>query len=507
MKITKLRIDHFGKLTGLEIDLKDGINLIYGRNESGKSTVHAFIRAMLFGLHRGRGRGAKKDAYSRYEPWENGSFFSGVMEFESGGKIFRLSRNFYKNDKRESLVCVTDGECLSVEQGDLGMLLGGVSEGAFDQTISIGQLHSATDEELDVLLRNYVANYQGSGDGELNVERAIQLLKQKRKVFEQKQKEEDAKHQTQRRQLHARMEYIQMELQGLEDELRKSKFQWEECREVVKTPKAVFPYKKNKDVGEGDRMVALLCFLWTAIIAGTFIWTDLWVLGFCGIMMGLFVLGRTMIYRISVGDGKGQKGQDTKEQETHLRWKVEQLEERIKEKKTEFENLRMDIQEYDLQESRETHTQEEVNSINLAIKRIEEISTNIQKYWKRELHQRITAIMKEITDGHYTGVTVTDHRNIGLYMEGQYVPLEQVSQGTAQQLYFSLRMTAAEYLCQEESLPILLDEAFAMYDDERLEAVLRWLAAHSSQVLLFTCQKREMEIMKRLHLPVHAVTL
>ena len=53
------------------LEFSDGIQLISGENESGKSTVHTFIRSMLFGMTRGRGRAAKNDVYSRYEPWEN----------------------------------------------------------------------------------------------------------------------------------------------------------------------------------------------------------------------------------------------------------------------------------------------------------------------------------------------------------------------------------------------------------------------------------------------------
>ena len=54
MKILDLKIRNFGKLSDRHIELADGINLIYGENESGKSTVHTFIRAMFFGLERAR---------------------------------------------------------------------------------------------------------------------------------------------------------------------------------------------------------------------------------------------------------------------------------------------------------------------------------------------------------------------------------------------------------------------------------------------------------------------
>ena len=61
MKIEKLEIRNFGKMQNRTLEFSDGIQLISGENESGKSTVHTFIRSMLFGMTRGRGRAAKND--------------------------------------------------------------------------------------------------------------------------------------------------------------------------------------------------------------------------------------------------------------------------------------------------------------------------------------------------------------------------------------------------------------------------------------------------------------
>ena len=164
MKIEKLEIRNFGKMQNRTLEFSDGIQLISGENESGKSTVHTFIRSMLFGMTRGRGRAAKNDVYSRYEPWENPAYYAGEMVLESGGKRFRLTRNFGRQNANAKLVCLTDGEVLSVEDGDLSMLLGGVSEIVYDNTASIGQLKGRTEEGLADELRNYMANYQGSSD-------------------------------------------------------------------------------------------------------------------------------------------------------------------------------------------------------------------------------------------------------------------------------------------------------------------------------------------------------
>ena len=124
MQINELLLKNFGKFHDRQINLEEGINLIHGENESGKSTIHTFIKGMLFGIERGRGRAAQNDTFSIYEPWDNPNYYSGTLKFASGGKHFRIERNFDKYSKKAELVCIEDGEVLSVEDGDLRMLLG-----------------------------------------------------------------------------------------------------------------------------------------------------------------------------------------------------------------------------------------------------------------------------------------------------------------------------------------------------------------------------------------------
>ena len=76
MRILDLHIDGFGKFHDLSVSFDQDLNVVYGKNEAGKSTLHTFIRCMLFGLERGRGRAARGDLYSKYEPWQNKRFRS-----------------------------------------------------------------------------------------------------------------------------------------------------------------------------------------------------------------------------------------------------------------------------------------------------------------------------------------------------------------------------------------------------------------------------------------------
>ena len=219
---------------------EEGFHIFYGENEFGKSTLHAFIRSMLFGLTKGRGRAAKNDLFTKYEPWDQPSYYAGEMTFESGDRTFIISRRFDRYGKSASLVCQTDGEILSVEQGDMDMLLDGMSEAAFENTISIGQTKAETSADLGAELRNYAANYYCSGNSEMDVERALAILKERRKTVENRQKEIRKKKQEKREKVEQQAAYISEEIerkQAEEEQISKNIEQGkQEEKRIVRTP-------------------------------------------------------------------------------------------------------------------------------------------------------------------------------------------------------------------------------------------------------------------------------
>ena len=153
MQINELLLKNFGKFHDRQINLEEGINLIHGENESGKSTIHTFIKGMLFGIERGRGRAAQNDTFSIYEPWDNPNYYSGTLKFASGGKHFRIERNFDKYSKKAELVCIEDGEVLSVEDGDLRMLLGEMNVDRYENTVSMSQRNAQMGESMAMELK------------------------------------------------------------------------------------------------------------------------------------------------------------------------------------------------------------------------------------------------------------------------------------------------------------------------------------------------------------------
>ena len=105
MIIRRLNIKNFGKIHDRDLELSPGMNVLYGENESGKTTVHTFIRSMFYGVRRLRGKAAQNDPYTKYEPWENPATYGGILWFETGGRKYRLTRNFYRESKFSELLC------------------------------------------------------------------------------------------------------------------------------------------------------------------------------------------------------------------------------------------------------------------------------------------------------------------------------------------------------------------------------------------------------------------
>ena len=119
----------------------------------------------------------------------------------------------------------------------------------------------------------------------------------------------------------------------------------------------------------------------------------------------------------------------------------------------------------------------------------------LQLDYSPRLNKIACGILKNITYGKYTAFMVDEDYNITVRnSENVIVSSDYLSSGTYDQIYFSLRMALILLIC--EGMPIILDDAFAMYDDERTEKALNYLKTTKNQVLIFSCQSREKNFME-----------
>lgn len=233
MIIREANIGKFGKLENQKYQFAPRINVIYGANESGKSTLMQFLKAMLFGLEKTRVR-KTLDTYNRYEPWDTPACFYGSMIFEIGQQQFLLERNFYYKEKRARLVNIRDGEELSVEYGDLDMLLGNVSAAAYENTCCIGQEQLLPGRELGVLLEDERSNLAQTGSGDFQLSKALQELEQKRKNAEKTRKELEQQRLSHIHQLEVNQQVLERDIAGLKAQQEKQSTQQGTVQEQVR---------------------------------------------------------------------------------------------------------------------------------------------------------------------------------------------------------------------------------------------------------------------------------
>ena len=548
MRIRELYLKNFGKFSEQHFYIQNGIQVIYGENEFGKSTLHAFIRAMFFGMERGRGRAAGKDAFSRFEPWENPNYYAGVMRFECGGRNFRLERSFDRISKHASLICEDDGEELSVEDGDLDMLLGGITPSEFDSTVSVGQLMARPGQELSETLKNYAANYYETGGGEIDLNGALSDLRERRREVERDLKAEQQKQEEKRRSLAQECGYLERDMEKLKSEFEEKRSAAEkvEKREAAEQDEerriaeqarrkngyvsgrnvpgrnasgrnagkqaGDIPSRKNFLPGVICLLIGILGLLGAQFVpgpglgSGSVVPLVVRILSVLVLLAGAVLLTAGLRRKSGNVAGAEERVSDIGEaeereprlemyrkQREQLRWELTRIRAEWKEKKIRLENLREEEEEF-LRSDREKSLLRRREAILLAEEKIRSAAGKLGQQTSDFLNRRASQIFAELTEGKYRGIEADERLEITVWDGERRVRAEQLSRGTLEQIYFSIRMAAAELL-QEEPMPVILDDTFVFYDDKRLESALKWLRRQERQVIIFTCQRREGEML------------
>lgn len=187
MIITELFLNSFGKFKNKTITLKDGFNIIYGDNEAGKTTIHKFIEGMLFGFFKPY---SKKRIYSedydRYLPWDYPEY-SGILKCIINEHAFRIERNFLKGSDEVKIFDEETGEDIShiSEYDNITRLhqptttYMGLNSTVFNNTISISQGNSKSEEALSKEVKDSLINLGGSLDEDISIKKVLEKLDEK----------------------------------------------------------------------------------------------------------------------------------------------------------------------------------------------------------------------------------------------------------------------------------------------------------------------------------------
>ena len=600
MRLLELHIDGFGKFHDRTISFNDGINIIYGKNEAGKSTLHTFIRGMLFGIERGRGRAAKNDLYTKYEPWENSGTYEGWLRLEKDGTIYRIERRFRKENKSLKIINETKGLEEEATPAFVSSLLDGLTETMYNNTISIGQLKSATEDGMVTELKNYIANMNTTGNISLNITNATAFLRNQKRSLEAGLIPEASREFTS---LLAEIRNVEAEIAGPEYEnqlaayqnmrtqvkglIDNTQTQKKDLDEKLANGKKVLSdngftdrasvdamssdaerlyseyntlngecNKKSRKVLSGLTAVLGVAGLGAAATLGYFNLTA--YLPVCGaaataavifFIISLFILQKDKEYHRlfdntsselgallarHLGDSavsedamnafRARMGEFSKlcdmvaqseaeirkfledlsnlqtkqagcsemiEKQQRTQWELEKKLEHLSNCKNKAKALKRTLAEND-------RIHDEIVAIDLAQETMADLSSSIRDSFGLYLNKEASQYITGITGGIYDSMSIDENLNVFLNTKTKLVPLENVSSGTMDQVYLALRLAAAKLLQGSGSgFPLIFDDSFTQYDDERLKTALEWLAsAYGGQIIIFTCHRREAQMLR-----------
>lgn len=633
MKINYLKINEFGKLKNKEIKLENNINLIYGKNEAGKTTLLKFISSMFYGVSKNK-NGKEISDFDKYKPWK-GEEFSGKIKYTLDNKEqYEVFREFSKKNpkiynknlediSKEFNIDKTKGNQFFYDQTKIDEIL-------FLSTNLVEQTNVVLDNNNQNILTQKIANILSSGEDNISYKKVINNLSKKlleevgtersvdRPLNKALEELNDLKNlmeelnecSIKNSELKIRKEEITEELYNLEKEIeilkeikiiKENEEKENEKININNNIKNEFNEKiinlknkikinteENKNINKikNNKFNLINIFLITILIILNILINFIKLPNIAqNIIIYLTVI--YLIINLIIYLNKKVKNNKINKNENAEKLKIEKeieiLEENKNNKEKEIEILKKELinnSDIKLKEIKNKYINniDEIDLINLFNKKLNDVNyelDNINKIYNNkrielntinieekninekldkkieceerieflnekieELHslERSINIAKETLEAAYSevknSVTPKFTKDLSLLIEkisngkyknanfdpdkgliieredGEYINCNNLSIGTIDQLYLSLRLSAMNEI-SEEKMPIILDEAFAYYDNERLKNILKFINENykGNQVIIFTCSNREKDILDELNVEYNIVNL
>ena len=613
MKIDDFKINNYGKIENSEVFLQNGINLIKGYNEAGKSTILSFLNSMLYGIDKTKKGNISE--YDKYLPWLSTNF-SGSMNYRlDNGNTYYVFRDFKKktpiildrnrNDITANFKQSKKGIDFLEEQI-------GVDKKTFQNTSISYQKLVVLDDKNKAEMSGKLANLISTGEENYSYddiikrlnnkqleevgtsrtkkrpinnleERILKLEQERREVLNIKEKKErmtEEREETQKK--FATVGYIKQMITEIKENFLKKetekKIYTEIYNRIEKKKEEIEEKKKERiDVITKEKVFDRIKWIYLILTLIAIPAAYLYIYSLIA-----YVLLLIFIYIIAKNNSDKrmadleEKNRSVEKELNILRKDVIQDERVIQKEKKEFEErfenvkkemfqkyknfvnreyleriLKKDIEgvfkeaseiekEYENTMYRLSQINAERNVVESTSGRLAEIVEELEELKQErekllnysdtieiakevlkesydelknnvgpEFDKKLSYIVKKITNGKYDDVYIDINHNIKMKTEhGEYVNLERFSTGTIEQVNLALRLAYIDTI-SKESLPIILDEAFAFYDDERLANIMRFLSEEyiNRQVIIFTCSNREKKIIDEENIQANVVLI
>ena len=627
MKIDHFKINGFGKLSNKEIKLNENINIIYGKNESGKSTLLKFISSMFYGVSRNK-NGKDISDFDKYKPWKTEEFSGKIKYILDDNKSYEVYREFKKkspviyNDNMQDIskefkVDKTKGIDFFTEQT-------GIDEETFVTTAIIEQEGVRLNKTAQNGIVQKISNVVSSGDenvsfkktmdrinkeqnekvgNERTSQRPINIVNEKLEKLKREKKELEV-YSSQMNDFNRRVEEVQNNLKNEEDKLKllrnlkeileKSKIKEAEInvnktlindyeeKILELTNKIDSNVKENIEVEKkNNKIYYILITLFIILSVVLFFIEKIFtvIFGLIAIIIGIICFSLNLKFKnskkdklkeINILEGKinheveilkrNQEEQQLQILEKQEQYNIEVFKEKesikskylnlvdlefinmasemeeeeflmaISNKENRINSLRYTVQANQLEannmneklenlanlEEELANLEEEKqdliklnNSYNIAKECMESAYDKIRNNVSPKFINSLSNIISKISDKKYSKINFNDEDGLTVETEsGNYILAERLSTGTIDQMYLSLRLSTLAEISQEK-MPIILDETFAYFDNNRLENILEYINENfkENQIIIFTCSNREKEALETLKIPYNLITL
>ena len=622
MQINNIKVNGFGSLKDKEIKFKNGINIIKGKNESGKSTLLKFIPAMFYGLAKTK-NGKDISDLERYRPW-NINEFSGKIYYTLDNKEkIEVYRDFNKktckiyNEKGEE---VTENYGIDKSKQNLFFIeQTGIPENVLMKTAVSEQTETKLEKEEQNIIIQKISNVISTGRDNISYKKALTKLKDKQTeevgtdrtvgrpinivknelgVYKEKEAEiklnmqKMSSYELEKTDINNKIKEGEENLRFLNELKKLREKEYLEKEKININKNSLYEYnekiedlrkeensiKENNILKKDNKfLIIFLILLVLSVVLGMFLKNIIvFVLGLVFSSIFLFLqLNKNLKNKKIINDRDEkilsvkkeieiiektiiEKRAEVSRQETLLKKAAVEAYNNLKAKynKIALYKINNDVFEFDIDELNKAisiqedkqnglklkissmgityksvlekleempkikekiqmleEQEEELNllnnSINLAREVLEEAYEKMKENITPEFVENLSNMIKKVSNSKYGNVKFNDVEGLTAELEtGEYVKVDKLSIGTIDQMYLSLRLASLKEISKEK-IPIILDEAFAYYDNERLENILKFLNDNYSdtQIIIFTCSNREIEVLDKEYIKYNLVEI
>ncbi len=624
MKINNFKINGFGKLQNKDVELSDGINIVFGENESGKSSMLKFISSMFYGASKNK-NGKDISDFDKYKPWKTEEFSGKINYTLDNGESFEVYREFKKknpiiyNSNKEDIsktfkIDKTKGIEFFEEQTGIdeetfyntaiseqeGLRLSKSSQASIIQKIS--NLISSGDDNISYKKSmDKISKLQNEEVGtERTSQRPINLVETKiRRLMDQKlslesYRENSYDNSSEKERLGQEIKEDELKKEFLKEikakldnnRIKSAEINFNKNLEKEYNNKINELNKKidNNKVDENNNKTNLQKYYFALIIL-FIVFAILLIISSIKFAAIIPVIPMTIIIFKILNDKKHASSmkltqkesiekiineidilkqnqeiqrKEAEEKEKKLEQEIEKdreeliskyqnsisigyieeflgksydeinreidfKENRINTSKFRMQAMENNTREINLKLESLSNIEEELmlaeeerdelmslnKSYNIAKECLEKAYTQVKENISPKFTQNLSDIISKVSNNRYKNVIVTDNEGLNVEVEdGRYIPASRLSVGTIDQMYLSLRLSALNEI-SDENMPIILDEAFAYFDNDRLTNILRYIENNfkENQIIIFTCSDREKNALDNLNIDYNLIKL